>query len=85
MLLDAGFDEVIIRRRTVVMTNQALIAIARYPRFAEGVREKYQPLEEGGPRPSVDVVAGALVDTAIERNIGPLDRIWYTFTAKKAA
>ncbi len=81
MMGDAGFS-VETTKRVVSLSPEALMAIAVYPRFSEGAIEKFEP-NEGVEIPAVDKMGKELALTVRENNIGPLGRVWYTFTGKK--
>ena len=79
---EVGFKYLTLNPRTVILTNKALVAIARYPRFAEGAYENFEPGEDGRI-PSIEKMSADLVKVAIENKIGPLVRIWNEYTAIK--
>lgn len=78
MMQEAGFV-VNMTPRIVEMSPDALRAIARYPRFVQGVREEFQPKEENGKIPSVPELSHALFENVAKS----LDRVWVDFELEK--
>lgn len=81
MMQNAGF-KVNITIKNVTMSFDALRDIARYPRFVQGIREEFQPKEEGGKIPTIPELSEALVRNVVKLT-KPLNRAWVDFELEK--
>ena len=83
MIRKAGFKQIIAyRKKLVIMSQQALIAISMYPRFADGGFENYEPNEEV-TMPDPEMQSELLVRSVHERNLSGLSRIWRDYLMRK--
>lgn len=83
MMRNVGFEQIVVyRKKPVRLTQQALVAISMYPRFADGVFENYEP-NKGATMPEPEAQSDFLVRSVHERNISELSRTWRDYLMRK--
>lgn len=88
MIENTGLKVIHESRRIVTLTKEALVAIARYPAFFDGVLEDMDQKDMEGKtveqkKEWEEVKSNALVEALADLNIPFLRRVWYEIIAQK--
>ena len=85
MMREAGFEKILVfRKKYVVMSHDALVAISMYPRFPSGVFENYEP-NPGFETPDPKAQSDYLIQSLEERKVTGLQRIWRDYIMQKTS